>query len=162
MYPSCPIVTSLGSAYLHTQGSLARDHTTRWNSCFDLQCVCFGCWVMTSVLHLNQVIQQSNRKHTYAHSFKLHCTCQLRNNKNHKKCLVELNEPISHWLSVSFHGIPTLVVKLKRPWSVITQASEDILHSPLEHSRGGADSRPHLCHWLVQLGLVQRSLTELL
>lgn len=95
----------------------------------------------------------------------MHCTCQLRNMqliKTTTKKVVKLNEPISHYLSVRFHGFPSFVVKLKRLQSVITQVSEDHFHSPLEHSRDGADSRPHLCHWPVQVGLVQRSLTELL
>lgn len=111
---------------------------------------------------MNQVVHQSNRKHTRIHAFNCIVPASSGTIKITKKCLVKLNEAISQYLSVSFHNFPTLAVKLKRLRSVITQVSEDLLHSPLEHSRDGADSRPHLCHWPVQLGLVQASLTELL
>lgn len=58
-----------GLPHLHTQWSLAGDHKNQWNSCLDLHVFVFCIWVMTSVLHLNQVVQQSNRKHIYIHSF---------------------------------------------------------------------------------------------
>lgn len=121
-------------------------------------------WVMTSVVQMNQVVQLSNRKHTYMYS----CNCIVPANsgtlkKSQKNVSSSLMSPrVQEYLPDSFHGLPTLAVKLKRLRCVITRIAEDHLHSSLEHSRDGADSCPHLCHWPVQLGLVQHSLTELL